>query len=120
MRNRIRNKVVRTRFGPETCFEVGPLTPAPVPVRGPAEIELEQLKERLLGQMLASAADPGLTTVLRRAANEAASVAWFTPYPLLAFPTLLEEKAANARRQQERQQEIRRQTRGLLEEALSE
>jgi hypothetical protein len=118
MRKRTGNKVVKTRFGPETRFETGPL--APVPVRGPAEHALERLKSRLLGQLLAPAEEPGLKAALRRAANEAASVAWFTPFPLLFFPTLLEEKAAGARRQQERQREIRERTQGLFEEAITE
>jgi hypothetical protein len=120
MRNGTGNKLVKTRFGPETRFEIAPLARAPVPSRGPAEHELEQLKARLLRPLLSPAAEPGLNIALRRAANEAASVAWFTPFPLLFFPTLLEEKAANARRQQERQREIRRRTQGLLEEAISE
>jgi hypothetical protein len=120
MRNTTANKAVQTRFGPETRFEIGPLALAPVPARGPAENELEQLKARLLRPLLGPAAEPGMNMALRRAANEAASVAWFTPFPLLFFPTLLEEKAANARRQQKRQREIRQRTEGLLEEAVSE
>jgi hypothetical protein len=114
----MRNKLVKTRFKPETRFEIGPL--APVPLRGAAEKELEQLKERLLRPLLAPVVEPELSKALRRAANEAASVAWFTPFPLLFFPTLLEEKAASARRQQERQQEIRQRSQGLLEDAISE
>src|SRR5580658_647369 len=118
MKNRTRNKLVRTRFEAETRFEISPL--APVPVRGAAETELEQLKARLLRPLLAPVEEPELNTALQRAANEAASVAWFTPFPLLVFPTLLEEKAERVRRQQERQREIRERTQGLLEEAISE
>jgi hypothetical protein len=118
MKNRTRNKLVRTRFEPETRFEIGPL--ASVPVRGAAETELEQLKARLLRPLLEPVEEPELSTALRRAANEAASVAWFTPFPLLFFPTLLEEKTATARRQQERQRHIRARSQGLLEEAISE
>jgi hypothetical protein len=118
MRNRSRNRLVRARFEPETRFEIDPL--AAVPARGPGENELEQLKARLLRPLLAPAAEPELNTALQRAANEAASAAWFTPFPLLFFPTLLEEKAAGVRRQLERQREIREQTQGLLEEAVSE
>jgi hypothetical protein len=118
MRNRTRNKLVKTRFEPETRFEIGPL--ASVPLRGAAENELEQLKARLLRPLLDPVVEPELSTALRRAANEAASVAWFTPFPLLFFPTLLEEKAARARRQQERQRQIRQRSHGLLEEAISE
>jgi hypothetical protein len=116
MRNRTRNKLVRTRFEPETRFEIGSL--APVPFRGAAENELERLKARLLRPLLAPVLEPELNTALRRAANEAASVAWFTSFPLLFFPTLLEEKAASARRQRERQRQIRQRSRGLL--SLSE
>jgi hypothetical protein len=118
MRNRTRSKLVKTRFGPETRFEIGSL--APVPMRGAAEYELEQLKTRLLRQLLTPVMEPELNKALRRAANEAASVAWFTPFPLLFFPTLLEEKAASARRQQTRQRQIRERSQGLLEEAISE
>ena len=113
-----RNKSVKTRFGPVTHFEIGPI--APVPVRGTAEEELERLKARLVRPLLDPVKDPELGTALQRAANEAASVAWFTPFPLLVFPTLLEEKAARARRQQERQKQIRKRSQGLLEEAISE
>jgi hypothetical protein len=120
MKNRtgIRTKSVKTRFGPETRFEIGPI--APVPFRGPVENDLEQLKARLVRPLLAPAMEPELKTALQRAANEAASAAWFTPFPLLFFPTLLEEKAAIAKRQQKRQLEIRQRTQGLLEEAISE
>src|ERR1700691_1587681 len=81
-------KRVQPRFEAETRFEIGPL--APVPVRGTGETELEQLKARLLRALLAPVAEPELNTALQRAADEAASVAWFTPFPLLFFPTLLE------------------------------
>jgi hypothetical protein len=118
MRNGARNKLVKTRFGPETRFEIGSLTP--VPLRGAAENELEQLKTRLLRPLLAAVTEPGMGLALRRAANDAASAAWFTPFPLLVFPTLLEEKAASARLRQERQRQIRERSQGLLEEAISE
>jgi hypothetical protein len=44
-------------------------------------------------------------------------VAWFTPFPLLVFPTLLEEKAAIARRQLQRQRDIRQRSVGMLANA---
>jgi hypothetical protein len=117
MRNRNKSKWVETRFGPETRFEIGPISP--VPFRGTSENDLEQLKARLLQQLLAPRAEPGLNTALRRAANEAASLAWFTPFPLLFFPTLLEEKAVAAKRQRDRQREIRQRSQGLVEDAVS-
>ena len=112
MKNRMRQNMIQTRFHPETRFAVASL--APVPFRGTAENRLEQLKATLLREMLAEVLEPRLNTALRRAANEAASVAWFTPFPLLFFPMLLEEKAAIARRQIERQRDIRQRSRGML------
>ena len=109
MKNRYSQKQVKTRFGPETRFEIGPIPP--VPFRGALENELDALKARLLREELARAQEPALNPVLRRAANEAASLAWFTPFPLLVFPVLLEEKAEAARRQEARQRQIRRRSR---------
>jgi hypothetical protein len=110
-------KQVRTRFEPETRFEVGAV--APVPFRGALETELEQLKARLLGPLLDASAKPEQSTPLRQAANEAAGLAWFTPFPLLFFPALLEEKVYAAQRQEARQRQIRQQTKGLLEKAVA-
>jgi hypothetical protein len=112
MRNRYAQTQVKTRFGPETRFEIGPIPP--VPFRGALEHELDNLKERLLKEALARAGDPALNPLLRRAANEAASLAWFTPFPLLVFPVLLEEKAEAARCQQARQRQIRRRSRAAI------
>src|SRR5271170_2888078 len=106
MRNRCNQKQVKTRFGPVTRFEIGPIPP--VPFRGAAENELDALKARLLREELARAGEPALNPLLRRAANDAATLAWFTPFPLLVFPVLLEEKAEAARRQEARQRQIRR------------
>jgi hypothetical protein len=106
-------KQVKTNFGPEARFEVGAITP--VPLRGEPENELEQLKARLLGPLLNAAADPAESVPLRLAANEAASLAWFTPFPLLFFPALLEEKIYAVQRQEARQRQIREQTEALVE-----
>jgi len=108
---------ILTRFEAETRFEAGPI--APVPFRGALERELEQLKERLVQPLLGAAADPAQRAGVRRAANEAAGLAWITPFPLLVFPVLLEEKVCAARRQEARQEQIRRRTEGLLERAAA-
>ena len=105
------------RFEPETRFEVAPV-PA-VPFRGTQETELDRLKARLLQQLLNDTPDEQLYAPLRRAANEAASLAWFTPFPLLFFPGLFEEKARAALRQGARQRYIRDRSEGLLEEAAA-
>ena len=75
---------------------------------------LEELKERLLRENLLAASDAALLPRLRRAAAEAASLAWTTPYPLLVLPVLLGEKLAEASRQAQRQREIRERSRSLL------
>jgi hypothetical protein len=96
---------VPTRFGPETRFEVKPVPPAPF--RATQETELERLKNRLLLRLLAELAEPEVNAYVRRAANEAAALAWVTPYPLLAFPALFEEKVENALLYAERQTSVR-------------
>jgi hypothetical protein len=76
------------------------------------------LKVRLLAPLLAKANETAENAPLKLAANEAAGLAWFTPFPLLFFPALLEEKIYAVQRQEARQRKIRQQTEGLLEEAV--
>jgi hypothetical protein len=103
---------VPTRFGPETRFEVRPEPPAPF--RAEQETELERLKARLLQKKLYVAPEPGFTSYVRRAANEAAALAWVTQYPLLVFPGLFEEKAEAALAQAARQESVRARSRDLM------
>jgi len=81
---------VPTQFAPETRFELRPAPPAPF--RATQETEFERLKGQLLAQQLAVVTAPELNPPLRRAANEAAALAWVTQFPLLVFPVLFEEK----------------------------
>jgi protoporphyrinogen oxidase len=103
---------VRTRFGREVRFDV-----APTPFRAAETTQLDNLKDRLLRQFLDQTNDPGQNTALRRAANDAVALAWVTQYPLLVFPTLLEEKARAALLQAERQARIRARSHNLLKAA---
>ena len=103
---------VPTEFGPETGFEVKPSPPAPFRAR--QEAELERLKAQLLAERLEGRGETQLLSHLRRAANEAASLAWVTRYPLLVFPALFEEKADVALLRAERQEQIRQRSRELL------
>jgi len=103
---------VTARFVPETRFELQPGPPAPF--RATQENELERLKRRLLTWQLTESPRPELNAPLRRAANEAAALAWVTLYPLLVFPALFEEKAAEAVRRTERQARIYQTSRELL------
>lgn len=100
------------RFGPETRFELRPTPPAPF--RATEETEFERLKNELLARQLIGAPAPGLSPALRRAANEAAALAWVTQFPLLVFPVLFAEKTAAAVRQAKRQARIYVHSRELI------
>ncbi|HWF18945.1 MAG TPA: hypothetical protein VG754_06730 [Verrucomicrobiae bacterium] len=111
MKNKTYDKI-RTRFAPEVRFDV-----PTAPFRATETTALDELKTRLLKQLLEQAAEPGQNVLLRRAANDAAAIAWLTQFPLLLFPTLLEEKARAAFAQHKRQAGIRRRSQNLLQEA---
>ncbi len=109
-RNRKNNRLP-AKFGADARFNVQPVVA--VPFRGTQETELERLKARLLRELLGKTQQPDLNAPLRRAANEAAGLAWLTPFPLLFFPTLLEEKAQVAQKQRDKQRQVRLRTQGL-------
>lgn len=94
------------RVSPQFDSTIVPAAPA----RGRQESELERLKNRLLGGPLVQYDGTALGNALRQAANEAAAIAWMTPFPLLILPGLFEEKAASARDQLRRQSEVRQKT----------
>ena len=110
----MRKRRLRLRFEPEDRFEVSPAPAAPF--RGTQETELERLKARLLGPLLDSAEAP-LSAPYRRAANEAAAVAWTTCFPLLVFPELLEEKAREVRARGEHQRVVLARSREIMDVA---
>src|SRR5579859_1123216 len=85
---------VRTCFAPDVSFDV-PTAPT-VPFRTSLVSDLESLKNRLLRLSLQAVGGPDQHVLLRRAANEAAALVWLTPFPLLLFPALFEEKARAA------------------------
>jgi hypothetical protein len=103
---------VPAEFGPETRFVVEPVPAAPF--WAAHENRFENLKARLLAERLAEVWEPEATGLVRRAANEASAVAWLTPFPLLVFPVLFEEKAEAAVVVAARQQEVRQRSRELL------
>ena len=76
------------------------------------------LKEELLGGLLAETDTLSLQPRLELAANEAAAVAWTTEYPLLVFPALLDEFARRERVRENRQQQIRAKSEKLMECAV--
>ena len=108
-------KRIETEFAPETRFAV---PASAVLFRAGRETELERLKGRLLRETLKQATDPELYAPLRRAANEAAALAWANWYPLLLFPALFEEKVQTAVRQTARQAQIRRRSLASADRAV--
>ena len=102
---------VPTEFGPEARFEVRPATLAPF--RAVQEEEFERLKARLLRERLDDLWELERHAWVRRAANDAAALAWVTQYPLLVFPALFEEKAEAALLHADRQDRVRLRTREL-------
>jgi hypothetical protein len=105
-------KRLRTRFAPETVFEVKPLPAATFRVA--QEARFEALKHRLLLNSLDELPDARVNARLRRAANEAAALAWLTPYPVLVYPLLFEEKARTAALYARRQRQVKTRTAQFL------
>lgn len=99
---------LNTRFEEPTRFV------APVPFRGLELNELERLSERLLREALDGANGLEEPVLLRRAANDAASLAAVTAFPLLMFPGLFEEIRAIARAYASRQEAVRKRSRALM------
>jgi len=92
-------------------------TEPPVPFVGLQDTELERLKRRLLRPRLEEATTTEMLVALRRAANEAAALAWLEPFPLLVFPELFAEKETSERVRNERQQLIRARSAALFTHA---
>jgi hypothetical protein len=111
MNNNNKTKVT-ARFAPETRFTLPTATNAPF--RTNLETEFERLKNRLLAETLDEAEQPELNAPLRRAANDAAALAWVTRYPLLVFPALFEEKTVAAVQQIARQARIYADSREII------
>jgi hypothetical protein len=107
-----KQKEIPIDYGPETRFDTKPAPPAPF--RTELETSFEQLKRRLLTARLDELWEPELNAMARRAANEAAAIAWVTPYPSLFFPALFEEKLQAGVEVAERQAEVSQRSRELL------
>lgn len=104
---------VPTRFDPDIRFVLTPRFAPRTP--DPIQAAFEDLKTRLLQPVMNHTLNPELRRQLRLAANEAAAVAWTTPFPLLFLPVLLEEKMAEVHRHALRQVEVEETTQALLE-----
>lgn len=109
---RPRHRKLTVRFGRATRFELAPGPAAPF--RGEVETKLDGFKDRLLFRLLSQTSDEQLASALRHAANEAAALAWTTPFPLLFLPALLEEKAQAARHYARRQARMKQRSRSTI------
>jgi len=104
--------ILNTEFAATARFDPAYIPAAPF--RGTVENELETLKRRLLANELGRAASVDASIHLRRAANDAAALAWLTPYPLLVLPVLFEEKVRESRKRAGRAALIRARSSELL------
>ena len=93
-------------------------TPVPPPDRERMRQLFVQLQERLVEHSLDQTRSSILRVSLKRAANEAAAMAWTTPYPLLFLPGLFEEKALTMRLRRDRQQQIEMRSERWIETAF--
>ncbi len=98
-------------FDPDTEFE--PELLAGEPLRA----AFAALRDALVSETLEATETLALHGPLKQAANEAAGLAWTTPFPLLVFPGLFQEKIDRTRAQQDRAQRIKAQTAEFLMEA---
>ena len=115
-RNIMTGQRVPTRFGRETRFKLRPKFTATR--RGEAETKLDELTARLLNPVLETTIDASLRKQMRLAANEAAALAWSTPYPLLVLPVLFQEKTAGVREYAVRQEAVQHATEAIAEAAV--
>ena len=98
-------------FEPGTRLDLNPVFGGGLQARSIAALEV--LKQRLLEQTARARSDSATLSCLRRAAEEAASLAWTTPFPLLVLPELFAEKAAEACVRSQRQRDMRQRGLGL-------
>lgn len=109
---------IRNEPGANALWQLELPPEPPAPFSRLEENDLERLKNRLLQNTLAGVSSPLLAAPIRRAANEAAALAWLEAHPLLVFPALFEEKVKNARRRAHRQQLVKARSSELLASAV--
>lgn len=104
-----------TQFDPEVEFEVNPAF-----VRLETRRVFGDLQGRLVEQRFHEPANSLLRQDVEMVAQDAAALAWATPYPLLVFPVLFEERIDVRLVQAGRQERIQEQSRSIMIEALAE
>ena len=106
------NRKLNTFFEPAEVFE------APLLQGEPLKESFAELQDSLVAETLVGTETLSLHGQVKQAANEAAGLAWTTPFPLLVFPTLFIEKVERARKQDERARRIKAKSADLLMEAV--
>lgn len=100
------------RFDPETRFDL-PTESTSVSYDS-VDHEFARMKETMLEQNQATTEFRFEQDLIRFAVNEAEALAWTSPFPLLVFPALTQEKTDQARKHFQKQQEIWRRSQTLL------
>jgi hypothetical protein len=90
-----------------SCLVRYPVRRAGVVPRNTVNAALANLRNRLLRDTLEQRPDQPLAALLPLAAAEAEALAWLTPFPLLFFPALFEEKVSAARDDVARQRQLK-------------
>src|SRR5438552_2999212 len=103
---------IAPEFEPATRLDLNPGSADRLQARGMDA--LEALKQRLVQEAASASSDPAGLSYLWRAAEEAASMAWTTPFPLLVLPELFAEKAEEACLRSQCQRDIRQRSVGLF------
>jgi hypothetical protein len=103
---------LNARFDAETAFPLAVNRQAAQ--RGLESRRFEALKRVLVEAQLQGEGAGRFDRWVRLAADEAAALAWASPYPFLVLPALLEERVAHARARAQRQWEIQERSRPLI------
>jgi hypothetical protein len=106
------NEKLNTYFEPHEEFE------APLLRGEPLKESFADLQEALVTETLHETETLALHGRVKQAANEAAGLAWTTPFPLLVFPTLFNENVERVRQQDERGRRIKAKSADLVMEAV--
>ncbi|MBI2946331.1 MAG: hypothetical protein HYY23_01710 [Verrucomicrobia bacterium] len=112
-RNTRRKHRLPAQFAPDVEFELAPV-PGVVPPET-VRIKFHELQSRLVEASLIESWSQSVRGRIHQAANEAAALAWTTPYPLLVMPELFLEKARETRLRLQKQRSILMRSERLVE-----
>jgi hypothetical protein len=85
-----------------------------MPLRAEQSAAFGPVREKLVDMALSELWEGPAAGQVMSVANEAEALAWITPYPVLMFPALFEEKLASALHRARRQEQVRAETREII------